>query len=96
MHYFQWDPKKATLNEQKHRVSFAEGATVFFDESIMMTPDPRHSEKERRFIVLGKSDMLQLLFVSFTFRRSIRYEKEIYRIISVRVANKKEKQIYLA
>jgi len=28
---FEWDPIKAASNLQKHGVSFAEAATVFFD-----------------------------------------------------------------
>ncbi|HXM47632.1 MAG TPA: BrnT family toxin [Pyrinomonadaceae bacterium] len=28
---FEWDPAKAESNYQKHGVSFAEAATVFFD-----------------------------------------------------------------
>lgn len=78
MHYFQWDPQKALKNERKHGVSFSEGATVYFDENIMLSPDSRHSEDESRLIALGKSDLKRMLFVSFTYRRSVRYEKEIY------------------
>lgn len=28
---FEWDPKKAAVNERKHGVSFEEAATVFGD-----------------------------------------------------------------
>jgi uncharacterized DUF497 family protein len=96
MYYFQWDIKKAAINERKHQVSFSEGATVFFDSSALLAVDLKHSEGESRFLAIGLSDQNRVLLVSFTHRRSIRYEKEIYRIISVRSANKKERKVYFS
>jgi uncharacterized DUF497 family protein len=63
MHYFEWDSRKAFLNELKHGVPFEEGATVFFDEQLMLAPDPSHSKSEDRLIALGKSDAKRILFV---------------------------------
>lgn len=95
MVYFQWDVAKAIRNFAKHGVSFSEAATLFFDPEIMLTSDEKHSVKEERLIALGRSQSNRVLFVAFTYRRSGSYEKEIYRIISARSANKDEKQVYL-
>ncbi len=94
MVYFQWDATKAIKNFAKHGVSFSEAATVFFDSDIMLASDEKHSKKEERLIALGRSQSDRVLFVAFTYRRSNSYEKEIYRIISARIANKDERQIY--
>lgn len=94
MIYFQWDSYKAAKNLSKHGVSFAEAATVFFDPRIMLTEDSRHSQTEDRFIALGETNRKRVVFVAFTYRRSKGYEKEIYRIISARLANKNERKTY--
>jgi uncharacterized protein len=46
---FEWDPAKAASNLQKHNVSLAEAATVFFDPLSITVPDPEHSFNEERF-----------------------------------------------
>ncbi len=45
---FEWDPEKAESNLQKHGVSFAEAATVFFDLFSITVSDPLHSVEENR------------------------------------------------
>lgn len=52
---FEWDPDKAESNLQKHGVSFAEAATVFFDLFSITVPDPLHSVAENRFVITGLS-----------------------------------------
>jgi uncharacterized protein len=52
---FEWDPEKATSNLQKHNVSFAEAATVFFDPLSTTIRDPVHSFDEQRFVITGLS-----------------------------------------
>ena len=39
-------PEKAASNLRKHRVSFAEAATVLGDSLAVTAPDPDHSEEE--------------------------------------------------
>ena len=41
---FEWDDKKAESNFAKHKISFEEAQTVFFDSSARMVFDPDHSE----------------------------------------------------
>ena len=87
---FSWDDKKNDSNQKKHRVSFEEAQTVFFDENAIEFFDPDHSEKEDRFIMLGISNRLRILVVCYCFRRDA---SEI-RIISARRAAKNEQKVY--
>lgn len=85
---FEWDDEKATQNLNKHKVSFREGTTVFGDSFSLTISDPMHSEREDRFIILGQSFQRRLLVVVHTYR-----ENRI-RIISARVATRRERQYY--
>lgn len=38
--HFQWDQNKNLANIKKHKVSFEEAKTVFFDENARLIPDP--------------------------------------------------------
>jgi hypothetical protein len=60
---FGWDPRKAAANLRKHNVSFDEAQTAFLDEEALVIEDPDHSDSEDRFILLGMSGGLQILFV---------------------------------
>jgi len=65
---FEWDPVKAAANLRKHKVSFAEAATVFSDTLSATAPDPDHSADEDRYITIGLSHRLRLLMVAHTER----------------------------
>jgi len=54
----------------------------------MVIDDNKHSKYEKRYFVLGQTDVDRKLFIAFTIR-----EKKI-RIISARDINKKERRIY--
>jgi uncharacterized DUF497 family protein len=43
---FEWDPRKALLNERKHGVSFTEAGTILRDRELLIMPDPAHSADE--------------------------------------------------
>lgn len=64
---FEWDPKKARLNRQKHRISFEQAATVFRDPRAVSLYDEGHGTPEDRWITLGLSDGRGLLVVCHTF-----------------------------
>ena len=85
-----WDFQKAKSNQIKHRVTFAEAETVFYDDNAIEFPDPDHSHAEDRFIILGMSAALRLLVVCYCYREN---ESSI-RIISARKATKKENRFY--
>jgi uncharacterized DUF497 family protein len=85
---FEWDPDKARRNIRNHRVSFEEAETAILDELSKTTLDPDHSLSEIRFITFGVSAKRRLLVVSYTHR------SESIRIISARVATKREQEFY--
>lgn len=87
---FQWDQNKNLANIKKHKVSFEEAETVFFDENARLIPDPEHSINEERFIILGISNKLKLLIVVHIYKEN----DEIIRIISARKAIKSEIKYY--
>ena len=39
---FEWDDEKAALNLKKHKVSFEEAKTVFYDPNALLISDPEH------------------------------------------------------
>ena len=48
----QWDSKKNRANIAKHKVSFEEAKTVFYDNNALLIADTNHSDDEERFIIL--------------------------------------------
>jgi len=52
---FEWDSAKAAANVKKHRVSFDEAVTVFYDPLAATFGDPDHSEDESRLVTVGYS-----------------------------------------
>jgi hypothetical protein len=52
---FEWNSTKATVNLRKHRVSFEEAQSVFYDEFAVQFFDEEHSGSEERFLLLGMS-----------------------------------------
>lgn len=91
---FDWDPQKAALNRAKHGVSFEEAVSVFADPDALDGPDIRHSDRESRFLRLGRGALGQILMVAYTIRR--RSDGEQIRIINARRASRKERAAYAA
>ena len=85
---YEWDQAKAAANLRKHKVSFAEAASVFLDPLTLTFDDPDHSEEENRELTIGVSNKERALFVSHCFRG------DRLRIISARKATKMEKTQY--
>ena len=54
------DPRKATLNLRRHKVSFEEASTVLSDPMAATGADPDHSITEDRFITFGVSEEADL------------------------------------
>ena len=86
---FDWDSRKATINEKKHGISFELAMTVFDDPFALIAEDEKHSASECREWIIGLSDQ-GVLVVIYTKR----LERAQVRIISARRANKKEKELY--
>ena len=85
---FEWQRPKAAANRAKHQVTFEEAATVFGDPLGRIADDPRHSQGEERFVLLGQSDRHRLLVVMFTERG------EAIHLISARKATRREQREY--
>ena len=85
---FEWDLEKEKSNIKKHEVSFREAATVFADPLSDTFHDPDHSESEDRFLIIGLSEIGNMLVVAFTERN------DIIRIITARKATKIERRHY--
>jgi uncharacterized protein len=64
----EWDREKARRNHLKHRVSFDEAVTVFYDPLAATVDAPDHSINERRYLTIGHSARGRLLVVAHTDR----------------------------
>lgn len=88
---FTWDETKAAANAKKHGVTFEEAKSCFWDPLHIVIDDPDHSsEEDHRMILIGMSLTNRTLVVVHV---DIQQEDQI-RIISARLATKKEKREY--
>lgn len=85
---FEWDTKKAQTNLAKHDVSFEEALSVFADPLARIFDDLKHSESERREIIIGNSVHQRLILVSFVGIG------ERIRLLSARKATRRERKDY--
>ncbi len=85
---FEWDEGNAEKNWIRHKVTRNECEQVFFNEPLIIADDLKHSSLEKRWYLLGRTDVRRLLFVAFTIR------KNLIRIITARDMNKKEREAY--
>jgi len=91
---FEWDPRKARANADKHGVTFDDAVTVFLDPNALDGPDLHHSGVEARFRRLGRAVDGRVLMVAYTLRRS--GDAETIRLISARRASRRERAAYHA
>lgn len=84
----RYDQRKARENWRKHRVSFAEAETVFFNDLARTHDDLDHSEAEAREVIIGHSAVDRLLLVVF-----VEYSDHV-RIISARKTTSFERADY--
>lgn len=85
---FQWDKGNIEKNWVKHKVLHLECEQIFFNEPLIIADDVKHSKKEKRWYVLGRTESDRKLFMIFTIR------KRLIRVISARDMNKKERRKY--
>jgi len=83
---FEWDREKAKRNLRKHKVSFDEAMTIFYEPLSATFDDPDHSTDEERLITIGYSSRSRLLVVSHTERG------KTIRIINARPATAHERK----
>jgi uncharacterized DUF497 family protein len=88
---FTWDLKKAEANLKKHKISFEEAKTCFFDPLHLVIDDPDHSgPDDPRMALIGTSREHRLLVVVHMEREA----ENSVRIISARRATKNERKAY--
>ncbi|QTQ13908.1 BrnT family toxin [Treponema parvum] len=86
--HFEWDSEKDEINIKKHGFSFEEILSMFDDPQFIERVDLEHSTvEEERFIGFGNINGLVIVATIFT-------ERDRIRIISSRLATKKEEAFY--
>ncbi|MGH9464555.1 MAG: BrnT family toxin [Thermoanaerobaculia bacterium] len=85
---FDWDAGNIDKNWESHRVAFWEAEEVFFNQPLVVAADLQRSQREERFVALGKTDAKRRLFVAFTFR------EDLIRIVSARDMGRQERREY--
>jgi uncharacterized protein len=84
--HFEWDRSKADANRRKHKVTFDEAVSVFYDPLSATFPDPDSSRAEERLVTIGHSSRQRLLVVVHA------EQGETIRIISARLATAHERK----
>ena len=88
---FVWDERKNDINVEKHGVDFTDAVRAWFDPNRLETYDEAHSTlEESRWIYRGMSAGVVLFVVETEIA------DDTVRIISARVATKREKEDYYA
>jgi len=84
---YQWDPRKAASNLEKHGVDLADAVGVFEDEWAL-TIKEEYVAGEQRFVTMGMDFLGRVLVVVYTYRN------DDIRLISARTATKRERRAY--
>lgn len=87
---FEWDPRKARSNLDKHGVSFVEAGRVLFDPRRIETYDGTGADGEDRWKTIGMVEVV-LLTVVYTVRGN---DADIIQLISARKADSHERAQY--
>ena len=87
---FDWD-KGNRVKCEKHGLS-ASVIESLFTRSLAILPDSAHSQRERRFRAIGRTEKGQGVFIVFTLRR--KGDELLVRPISARYMHKKELDAY--
>ena len=85
---FEWNEGNINKNLHTHQVENWECEQIFFNESLIILDDPKHSCAEMRWAAFGKTDAGRRLTVIFTKRDNL------IRVISARNMSRKERTFY--
>ena len=83
---FTWDPRKASSNVRKHRVTFEEATTAFADPLAVIVQDATHAE---RALLVGASLAGRILVTVY-----VELQEDEIRIVSARRATSYERGRY--
>ena len=86
---FEWDPEKNDLNFAKHGIRFDE-ARLIFEGAVLTSTDNRADYGEERQTSIGEIEGIITVVVVHTARNGR------VRLISARLANRKERRLYYA
>jgi len=91
---FDWDENKEKSNVKNHDgINFDEASQAIRDGFALEEYDDAHSTAdEKRYVCIGETKR-KILYVVYAVRGE-NIENEIYRIISARLAEPEEKEIY--
>ncbi len=85
---FDWDQWNSQKSYLKHGITNREAESAYNDPHAKTTEDTKHSFEEERYICIGKSEFGRIIVSAFTYRDAKT------RIISSRLAGKKERETY--
>jgi len=85
---FHGDSGNAPKLRERHQVTPGECEQVFFTGPLLIAPDVRHSQVERRWAAWGRTAEGRALAVVFTLRG------EMIRPLSARDMNRMERRLY--
>lgn len=77
---FEWDSQNKRRPVEEHEVTQFEAEQVFFNEPLMVVPNPSHRQEGPRFHALGRTDAKRFLHITFTLRAA----DTLIRVISAR------------
>ena len=85
---FDWDKGNLEKNWVRHGVSPSECERAFFNQPFVVFEDAAHSDREKRYYALARTDQKRHLFLVFVIR------KGRVRVISARDMSRKEREAY--
>lgn len=88
---FEWDETKAKINRRKHGIDFDDAVEVFYDPHSITEQD-RVVDGEVRWQTVGMAGNVAIVLVAHTVHEH--GEEEVIRIISARLADRKERRRY--
>jgi uncharacterized protein len=95
---FEWDPAKAADNHEKHGVTFEHAAVVLGDEHAEVYQfedyDSAHSMDEDRYRTVASHPQDRSIILLIVWTRRPDADGPVTRIISARVATRRERKLY--
>ena len=85
---FEWDEGNSNKNWYLHRVTDGECEDVLFNLPLVVAADAKHSNREKRFYALGRTENNRWLFIAFTVRENL------IRVVSARDMTGREQRKY--
>lgn len=90
---FEWDEAKERSNRVKHGITFEDAMAVFDDPDAVFQKD-RVVDGELRWHAIGIASEMTILLVAHVIREAFDEADEVIRLISARLATRKEQILY--